>query len=1056
MDPAWLLDPKGARARQEREQPRIHQPAYDAHSLLNPKSASKRPASEDRGRELEQGPAGGQLSLVERLHHVQERTASPSKRVKTDNNKRVIKSAPTSSGALNLNSATNGRPAQPLPTFGPAPTPPATAAIDLTMSDDEDEIQVLKDNSSELVCIGRLKQCYIQSHTVPFNDPKKYPGNMGQQARIRVRLRRGGSKSLNILVVDPTGKEFGRIDLKTAQGLAPLIDASAVNGLRLEAVTEPRRKQPGEGPPGSALSTLIALSLQLYCPRKFTHNIGNFLRSKNLQLIDPIFDLNKHNYYNPHNGNNFQTADVARDDFQVQIPGGGSGGAPIGNYAIRSVEEIRHDVQSMFDTMISAEDLPERDQSSMIETPLMSHQKQALFFMTDKEQQWPVDIEARKDCLWKPKYLQNGQKKYVHIITGDESNILPDRPRGGILADEMGLGKTLSILSLIADAESMDAAEKFGTLAPPPLAAPLGQRLPPQQVLNSRATLLICPLSTMVNWKMQIEEHFGQTSLKWCNYHGTSRNNYSVSELADHDLILTTYHIVAQEWEKWLKPLNRIKYFRIVLDEAHTIRTSTTQQSRGVCALAAQRRWAVTGTPVQNRLDDLGALFKFLRVSPFDTSDGFTRHILTPFKNADEDIVAKLQLLVSSVTIRRVKKGLIELPRRYDNIVRLEFSTDERKLHELFEQDSARKVNAVTAGEKLGGHAYASILTAILNLRLICAHGRDLLSDEALKLTDGLTYDNPLQIEEDEHEAPALTRKAAYDMLELLRQTDTARCQYCRANVLENEDDEEDNIGSMTPCYHIICPRHEDTLRKDWTKRTEPDQRVTCQFCESRVRPTTYKLTLSEWDKAEEEQEKLKKDPKLAKKLGAYTGPHTKTKALLQDLNEHEQWSQANPTEAPIKSVVFSSWTTHLDLIQVALDNHGFRGHYTRLDGRMRREARNKALELFADDPTIKIILISIGAGGLGLNLTNANKVYVMEPQFNPQAEAQAVDRVHRLGQTREVTIKRFIMDNSFEEKMLELQEKKRALADLTMAREKTTKEQGAKQRLAQLRSLFR
>ncbi len=76
---------------------------------------------------------------------------------------------------------------------------------------------------------------------------------------------------------------------------------------------------------------------------------------------------------------------------------------------------------------------------------------------------------------------------------------------------------------------------------------------------------------------------------------------------------------------------------------------------------------------------------------------------------------------------------------------------------------------------------------------------------------------------------------------------------------------------------------------------------------------------------------------------------------------------------------------------------------------------------------------MSITAGGVGLNLTSANSVYVMEPQFNPAAEAQAVDRVHRLGQTREVRTVRYIMKGSFEEKMLELQDKKMKLASLSM-----------------------
>jgi SNF2 family DNA or RNA helicase len=122
----------------------------------------------------------------------------------------------------------------------------------------------------------------------------------------------------------------------------------------------------------------------------------------------------------------------------------------------------------------------------------------------------------------------------------------------------------------------------------------------------------------------------------------------------------------------------------------------------------------------------------------------------------------------------------------------------------------------------------------------------------------------------------------------------------------------------------------------------------------------------------------------------------------------------------------------------------------------MSRDARDKSMRVFREDPDIRVMLVSIGAGGLGLNLTTANKVFMMEPQFNPAAEAQAVDRVHRLGQDREVVIKRFVMQNSFEEKMVALQTKKKKLADLTMARERKSKEEATRERLEELRSLFR
>jgi hypothetical protein len=307
-------------------------------------------------------------------------------------------------------------------------------------------------------------------------------------------------------------------------------------------------------------------------------------------------------------------------------------------------------------------------------------------------------------------------------------------------------------------------------------------------------------------------------------------------------------------------------------------------------------------------------LFRFLHLHPFGTTAGFNHHILAPFKNADPEVVPKLQLLVSSVTLRRIKDRVleIEIPKRIDNIVRLKFSKDEQTLHDWFEADSQRKVNAVTSGEKLAGKSYARILTAITNLRLICAHGRDLLSEEALKLTDGMTYDNPMSIDDDDdpNNAPELNHVQAYDMLELLVQTNSGACQYCQADVLtvldNDEDDEEskDIVGYMTPCYHIVCAKHHKRLQDHLSKSSALDGLSDCEFCDTRIKPALFPLSRTGFGLYLEERERMKRDPKLAKKIGGYTGPSTKTRALLEDLAEHRAWSVANPSESPIKRYV--------------------------------------------------------------------------------------------------------------------------------------------------------
>jgi len=129
-----------------------------------------------------------------------------------------------------------------------------------------------------------------------------------------------------------------------------------------------------------------------------------------------------------------------------------------------------------------------------------------------------------------------------------------------------------------------------------------------------------------------------------------------------------------------------------------------------------------------------------------------------------------------------------------------------------------------------------------------------------------------------------------------------------------------------------------------------------------------------------------------------------------------------------IKSVVFSQWTKMLDRIAKAVHRAGIKAAY--LDGRMRRQERADNLEKFKDDESVEVLLVSLKAGGIGLNLVSACRAYLMEPYWNPAIENQGLDRVHRMGQTRPVITTKFIMNNSIEENMLELQKRKLKLAE--------------------------
>ncbi len=126
------------------------------------------------------------------------------------------------------------------------------------------------------------------------------------------------------------------------------------------------------------------------------------------------------------------------------------------------------------------------------------------------------------------------------------------------------------------------------------------------------------------------------------------------------------------------------------------------------------------------------------------------------------------------------------------------------------------------------------------------------------------------------------------------------------------------------------------------------------------------------------------------------------------------------------KVLVFSQFTSLLAILRRRLDAQGLSYEY--LDGRTRdRETR---VERFQTDPACRLFLVSLKAGGLGLNLTAAEYVFLLDPWWNPAVEAQAVDRAHRIGQSRHVFAYRLIARDTVEERVLELQQQKRQLAD--------------------------
>lgn len=153
------------------------------------------------------------------------------------------------------------------------------------------------------------------------------------------------------------------------------------------------------------------------------------------------------------------------------------------------------------------------------------------------------------------------------------------------------------------------------------------------------------------------------------------------------------------------------------------------------------------------------------------------------------------------------------------------------------------------------------------------------------------------------------------------------------------------------------------------------------------------------------------------------------------------------------KVCIFSQWTSYLDLVERRLcEGPGVK--FLRLDGSLSQQARSKVLSAFASDPSVRVLLLSLKAGGVGLNLTMASTVFLCDPWWNPFAELQAVDRVHRIGQTREVRVFRFVCKDTVEERLLDMQQRKLHMSAQALS-DSASKESAGRLTIEELKSFF-
>ncbi|ETS74442.1 hypothetical protein PFICI_14308 [Pestalotiopsis fici W106-1] len=303
-------------------------------------------------------------------------------------------------------------------------------------------------------------------------------------------------------------------------------------------------------------------------------------------------------------------------------------------------------------------------------------------------------------------------------------------PKGGILADDMGLGKTLQSISLILTNRKPKDSDKL------------------QGVESS--TLVVAPLALIRQWEAELKDKIADShKLKVLVHHGPQRTK-NFKDLRRYDVVITTYQILVSEHGHTNGSVKAgcfgLHWYRVILDEAHTIKNRNAKSTKACYDLRSVYRWCLSGTPMQNNLDELQSLVKFLRIKPYDDLAEWKHHIEAPMKRGEGDVAIQRLHSILRCFMKRRTKEILKEPGALDaggsksdskdgeeksatsdfkiterKVVSLQakFSPAERRFYDRLELRTDKSIQSMMKSKNVN---YANALVLLLRLRQVCNH----------------------------------------------------------------------------------------------------------------------------------------------------------------------------------------------------------------------------------------------------------------------------------------------------------------------------------------------
>ncbi|KAJ2833262.1 hypothetical protein FBU31_001935 [Coemansia sp. 'formosensis'] len=615
-----------------------------------------------------------------------------------------------------------------------------------------------------------------------------------------------------------------------------------------------------------------------------------------------------------------------------------------------------------------------------------------------------------------------------------------DDVRGGIIGDDMGLGKTVQALSLL--------------MANPP------------ENGGSHSTLIVAPLAAVEHWRTEAETRIQPGVLKVFVYHRL-RNPPTPKELAKYDMVVTTYGTLLADWrytgatdlgslseaerelrdQKVVAPgqfgsLFGVKWRRVILDEAHEIKNAKTKKSMACHDLVARYRWCLSGTPIQNTIDDVYSLLRFLRFRPYCLRHAF-RNLFVDDPNGKQEMRA----ILSRLMLRRDKltmvdnKPILDLPRRYFYFHSVDLSIAERIYYDCVQRCMARS----SKRDDRYQNNFIVMLTALLRLRQITSH--PLITSSEEQGGSSIHNDGPNAF--DSFGLMHVEAPISLSVDRFWRFTD---------DTVRNIPIGSAHAGPEPPDICAHCSRPIDHLQGIWVHRcgafhccecTKGGLNVeNCGACKPQ-RASGYELNVDEIAKSDIDSSSPENGRYFAScvydKHNSVSADLVKAfKRIYPDKNVSGDLHDGCPSskmrrilsilkairrsDPKDKCVVFCEHLQAIQLIAAYLKKHEFPSII--YQGAMDKNKRDDALASFASDKDIPVLIVSKRAGAVGINLTAANHIILESAWWNPAIDGQAVDRIYRIGQTKTVHVHILIAQGTVDEKMHSIQETKQGLID--------------------------